>query len=72
VREGEAIALATEHGELRTTAHLDERIAAGSVTAPHGFVEMNAARLIGSEPGAVDPVTGMPYTTGLPVTVRPA
>jgi anaerobic selenocysteine-containing dehydrogenase len=67
IADGDAIVISSAYGELRTRARIDERAIRGTVSAPHGFVEANAAALISSD--EVDPATGMPIMTGVPVTV---
>jgi hypothetical protein len=59
----------SDHGELVTTARLDERLARGVVSIPHGYADDNVARLFSE--GEVDPVSGMATLTAIAVAVRP-
>lgn len=70
IADGDRVAVTSHHGKLRMTARLDDRASEGTVVTPHGFVTANAAELTSGDPGAVDPVTGMPITTAIPVEVR--
>ena len=72
IDDGQQIVVVSVNGALDTTARLDARIRRGVVATPHGFVDANAANLTSGAPGQVDAITGMPYTTGLAVDVRPA
>jgi anaerobic selenocysteine-containing dehydrogenase len=70
VQDGTWILVTGEHGTLRTRVRLEERAARGTVSTPHGFVDVNAAELASAYD--VDPLTGMPRFTGLSVDVAPA
>lgn len=70
IADGSPIVVRSAHGTLQTIARLDDRAVPGTVSTPHGFAAVNAARLISSDD--VDPLTGMPQMTGLAVDVAPA
>jgi anaerobic selenocysteine-containing dehydrogenase len=71
VRDGQEVVVSSPSGRLRLPARIDARAATrGIVSVPHGFVAANVARLISAD--AVDPLTGMPRLTGVPVTVTSA
>jgi anaerobic selenocysteine-containing dehydrogenase len=63
------IVITSAHGELRALARLDDRASRGTVSTPHGFIDVNASNLTSVE--EVDRLTAMPRLTGLPVTVAP-
>lgn len=69
IADGDRIVIASAHGRLATVAQLSEAVLPGCVSAPHGFVGANAAALTSTVAGAVDPQTGMPFTTAIPVDV---
>jgi anaerobic selenocysteine-containing dehydrogenase len=70
IEDGDRVAVTSRHGQLKTVARLDDRTRIGTLSTPHGFVEANAAALTSGAPDAIDPVTGMPITTALPVVIR--
>ena len=59
----------SDHGKLNVMAHLEERIAPGSVSFPHGFEKANVGLLTSSI--GIDRVSGMVIQSGIPVTVAP-
>lgn len=65
--DGAAIAISSAHGQVTTVARTDDRAGRGTVTLPHGFVAASPTSLISGD--EVDPATGMPRATGVPVTV---
>jgi anaerobic selenocysteine-containing dehydrogenase len=60
----------TTGGVLRAEAKVDDRIARGTVSLPHGWDDVNVSQLTSASIG-VDPLTGMVLQSGLPVEVRP-
>jgi anaerobic selenocysteine-containing dehydrogenase len=56
--------------EVVTTVAIDPDIRRGAVWLPHGFGEANA-NAVTSDRNDVDPLTGMPVFSGVPVTVTP-
>jgi anaerobic selenocysteine-containing dehydrogenase len=56
-------------GMLKGRARLDERILRGVVAIPHGWDEPNVSLLLSGRE-AVDPLTGMPTYSGVPVTLQ--
>jgi anaerobic selenocysteine-containing dehydrogenase len=69
IAAGTRVTLRTPHGAVEMEARIDDRACRGTVSAPHGFVGAITARLISGDD--VDPRTGMPVMTGVPVTVTP-
>jgi anaerobic selenocysteine-containing dehydrogenase len=69
IADGSTVLVESDHGELVTTARLDERLARGVVSIPHGYADDNVARLFSE--GEVDPVSGMATLTAIAVAVRP-
>lgn len=69
IATGARVTLSTLHGSVELEARIDDRGRRGTVSAPHGFAGANTARLISGDD--VDPRTGMPVMTGVPVTVTP-
>ena len=58
-------------GVLEGQARLDERILRGAVAIPHGWDDPNVSLLLSGRE-AVDPLTGMPTYSGVPVTLQAA
>lgn len=69
VTDGGTVLVESDHGRLMTTARLDERLARGVVSIPHGYPDDNVARLFSE--GEVDPISGMATLTAISVAVRP-
>jgi len=66
--DGEAATVTSAHGTVTATAVLDPGIRRGTVSVNHGRAGADAATLT-SRTVDVDPLTGMPLASGLPVTV---
>jgi anaerobic selenocysteine-containing dehydrogenase len=71
VGEGDRVEVTSPFGSVRATAHLDPDIRPGVVSLPHGFADANV-NLLTTSAEDVDPLTGMPMFTGVPVTVSKA
>lgn len=56
---------------MSTTAVLDDRMVEGAVSAPHGWDDTNVGVLTSASAG-VDPLTGMVWQSGIPVSIQPA
>jgi anaerobic selenocysteine-containing dehydrogenase len=70
VRDGDTVEVASRHGAVSGTLHVDEAVTRGTVTIPHGFSEPNVNHLTATDVD-LDPLTGMPTLIGIPVTLRP-
>jgi hypothetical protein len=65
--------VASVTGELIGVASIDQGIARGAVSVPHGFDgpgQPNVGELI-SDTTDLDPLTGMVLQSGLPISVEP-
>jgi len=69
IPDGSTVLVESGHGRLVTTARLDERLARGVVSIPHGYADDNVARLFSE--GEIDPISGMATLTAISVAVRP-
>jgi anaerobic selenocysteine-containing dehydrogenase len=70
VTDGAPVTVSGAHGAVTAPARVDERLRPGTVCVPHGFVAANPTRLSAGDD--VDPLTGMPVMTGVPVSVATA
>ena len=70
VADGELVRVESAWGgALEGRARLDERIRPGAVAIPHGWDDPNVSLLLSGREG-VDPLTGMPTYSGVPVTLQ--
>lgn len=65
--DGELVRLTTAHGSVEGRAAVTQEMRAGVVTLPHGYADTNVNDLTSSDD--LDPLTGMPVYSGLPVDV---
>jgi anaerobic selenocysteine-containing dehydrogenase len=65
------VTVASAHGAITATVVLDPTMRPGTVSVNHGRAAADVARLT-SATVDVDPLTGMPLASGLPVTLAPA
>jgi anaerobic selenocysteine-containing dehydrogenase len=68
---GDVARVVSTHGEVEAVVEADGALARGVVSLTHGRLAANVARLV-SGTTDVDPLTGQPRMTGLPVEVVPA
>ena len=68
IDSGDQVRVAGATGSLTAVAKVTSHIRGGVVSLPHGFFETNVAILISGRDG-VDPLTGQPQMSGIPVTV---
>lgn len=69
VRDGDQVTVRSAYGELTGTARVDPSIRRGAVSVPHGWPEPhNVNRLTSAD--LVDPLTGMPRYSGIPVELQ--
>lgn len=71
ITDGAAVVVESAFGALRGIVRLDANIRAGVVSCTHGEWDANVGRLTSAADG-LDPSTGMPQSSGVPVEVRPA
>jgi anaerobic selenocysteine-containing dehydrogenase len=69
--DGDRAAIASAHGRIVTEVRLDPGVRPGTVSVNHGRAGAPVAALTSTSDG-VDPLTGMPWASGLPVRVDPA
>jgi len=69
IADGDVVAVASETGELRIAARVTDTIAPGAVSLSHGWADANVNVLISSHD--LDPLTGMPRSSGTAVSLRP-
>jgi len=68
VADGDRVDVTSPFGSVSAVAQLDPGMRPGAVSLPHGFEDINVNRLTTSAEH-VDPLTGMPSFTGLPLTL---
>ena len=68
IGDGARVMLSSPNGTLEGTARLDPHVRPGVVSCTHGVSDVNVARLT-SATADVDLETGMPLTSGIPVTL---
>jgi anaerobic selenocysteine-containing dehydrogenase len=68
--DGSAIRVRSESGAVSAVVTVDSGISPGSVSMTHGFVTTNVNRLT-SPVELVDPLTGQPVISGIPVELEP-
>lgn len=69
IGDGDVVHIESEHGALEGVARLDAGLGAGVVSCTHGASAANVARLTSAH-ADLDPETGMPRASGVPVTLR--
>ena len=69
IRDGETIRIVGEDGTLEVQAQSNPAIARGAVWVPQGWIDHNVSQLC-SWTRYVDPLTGQPAMTGLPVRIE--
>ncbi len=70
IAEGQRVRVTTAHGSVEGHARLSDRMRPGAVTLPHGYADTNVNDLTSAV--ALDPLTGMPTYSAIPVEVVPA
>ena len=68
VADGQPVRVASDHGATSATVGMTAAIRPGVVSLPHGWASPGVNRLT-SAAADVDPLTGMPRFSGVPVTV---
>ncbi|MEZ5244137.1 MAG: molybdopterin-dependent oxidoreductase [Acidimicrobiales bacterium] len=66
--DGDRVEVKSRHGRVAATVRIDDAIVEGVVSLPHGRAASPVGRLT-SASHDVDPLTGMPHTSGFSVTV---
>ncbi len=69
IAPGQAVSLRSANGALEARAAFDERLRPGVVSLPHGWHEANTGHLTSAM--RIDPETGQPQMTAIPVAVEP-
>jgi len=69
--DGAQALVRSAHGELRGTLRIDPTLPPGALCVPHGFAGPHNVNYLTS-PDDVDPLTGMPRFSGLPVSLQVA
>jgi anaerobic selenocysteine-containing dehydrogenase len=67
--EGDAVEIASDAGSVTGVVRLDPTLSAGTVSMLHGSFAANVTRLTSAVAG-VDPLTGEPVMTAIPVSLR--
>ena len=70
IADGQAVRVVSANGELTGQAKVDDDIRCGAVSIPHGY-EQVAVNNLTSASHDLDPLTGMPLYSGVPVEVMP-
>jgi anaerobic selenocysteine-containing dehydrogenase len=70
IAEGETVTVRSANGSLGARAAIDERLRPGAASLPHGWHEANTGHLTDAQ--RIDPQTGQPQMTAIPVCVEPA
>jgi anaerobic selenocysteine-containing dehydrogenase len=69
VSEAQPVIVRSQSGEIVGVVKLDPSILRGAVSVPHGYQDVNVNRL--TDRNQIDPLTGMAWYSGLPVSVLP-
>lgn len=70
IAEGETVTVRSANGSLGARAAIDGRLRPGVASLPHGWHETNTGHL--TDANRIDPQTGQPQMTAIPVCVEPA
>ncbi len=70
IADGDAVEVESDAGALRCVARVDPASGRGAVSIVHGSNVTNVTRLTSPSTG-IDPLTGEPVMTAVPVSVRP-
>jgi assimilatory nitrate reductase catalytic subunit len=71
IADGDEVRITSAHGRMDTVVRLDPGVRPGTVSVNHGRDRAPVAALTSTTDG-VDPITGMPWASGLPVRVARA
>ena len=71
VAEAASIRITSAHGSIEATARLDVGVLPGTISVNHGRADGANVAALTSTIVDVDPITGMPHASGLPVTITP-
>lgn len=69
ITEGQQVRVTSAHGSVDGQTAITDDVRSGTVTIPHGFGAMNVNDLTSDDD--LDPLTGMPVYSGLPIQVTP-
>ena len=70
IAEGEIVTVRSANGSLGARTVIDGRLRPGVASLPHGWHEANTGHL--TDAHRIDPQTGQPQMTAIPVCVEPA
>lgn len=70
VNDADEADVISDHGVVRAVVRIDHAIRPGAVSLPHGFAGADVNDLTSAH-DAIDPLTGMPTFSALPVRVHP-
>jgi anaerobic selenocysteine-containing dehydrogenase len=70
IEDGSDVEVTSAAGSVQAAAEISTDIRHGVVSLPHGWIAANVARLVSGRKGAIDPMTGQPQMSGIPVAVR--
>ena len=70
IDDGARVRVVSANGEIEGTARVDPNLRSGVVSCTHGVADVNVARLT-SATTDLDPETGMPQASGVPVILVP-
>lgn len=70
IQEGQKVRVFNASGEIVMTARIDACMRKGVCSIPHGHINANVNNLTST--GAIDPLGGMAFYSGVPVEVEPA
>jgi anaerobic selenocysteine-containing dehydrogenase len=69
LRDGEVARVASKSGTLDVPVTLTDELMPGVVALPHGWAEHNVNVLASSAPEDLEPLAGMAFLNGIPVSV---
>lgn len=69
IGSGDVVSVHSANGTLEARATIDDRLRPGVVSLPHGWHEANTGHLTDAK--RIDPETGQPQMTAIPVAVEP-
>jgi anaerobic selenocysteine-containing dehydrogenase len=69
ITDGDLVDVSSSVGSLRLRARVTDATSVGTVSIPHGWADCNVNVLVSSR--LLDPLTGMPRSSGTAVSVRP-
>jgi len=71
LKNGDRAVVRSDYGTLEGTVEIDANLPAGVMNVPHGWDDAFNVNLLTSTKD-VDPLTGMAWLSGFPVSIQPA